>query len=81
MSSDEGLREWLQKIVRFRYSFCLDHYLTAIKYLHGFCFVKGVPVDPESTQTLLERIAFIRHTHYGKTFYLVQNMLSSFCSD
>ncbi|KAJ1716407.1 trimethyllysine dioxygenase TmlH [Aspergillus flavus] len=48
MSSDEGLREWLQKI-----------------YLHGFCFVKGVPVDPESTQTLLERIAFIRHTHYG----------------
>ncbi|KAE8333103.1 hypothetical protein BDV39DRAFT_188642 [Aspergillus sergii] len=34
-------------------------------YLHGFCFVKGVPVDPESTKTLLERIAFIRHTHYG----------------
>ncbi|KAE8372066.1 trimethyllysine dioxygenase TmlH [Aspergillus bertholletiae] len=34
-------------------------------YLHGFCFVKGVPVDPESTKTLLERISFIRHTHYG----------------
>lgn len=31
----------------------------------GFCLVKGVPVDPESTKTLLERIAFIRHTHYG----------------
>ncbi|KAJ5122395.1 Trimethyllysine dioxygenase [Penicillium atrosanguineum] len=31
----------------------------------GFCFVKGVPVDPESTKTLIERIAFIRHTHYG----------------
>lgn len=69
------------KLYVFATPFVLDHYLTAIKYLHGFCFVKGVPVDPESTQTLLERIAFIRHTHYGKTFYLVQNMLSSICSD
>ncbi|KAE8390357.1 P-loop containing nucleoside triphosphate hydrolase protein [Aspergillus alliaceus] len=34
-------------------------------YLFGFSFVKGVPIDPESTKTLLERIAFIRHTHYG----------------
>ncbi|KAL4896537.1 hypothetical protein BDV59DRAFT_170923 [Aspergillus ambiguus] len=34
-------------------------------YVWGFCFVKGVPVDPESTKTLIERIAFIRHTHYG----------------
>ncbi|RHZ56744.1 hypothetical protein CDV55_105293 [Aspergillus turcosus] len=34
-------------------------------YKWGFCFVKGVPVDPESTKALLERIAFIRHTHYG----------------
>jgi hypothetical protein len=25
-------------------------------------------VDPESTKALLERIAFIRHTHYGNTF-------------
>ncbi|KAJ5679098.1 Trimethyllysine dioxygenase [Penicillium macrosclerotiorum] len=31
----------------------------------GFCFIKGVPVDPASTKTLIERIAFIRHTHYG----------------
>ncbi|KAJ5364303.1 Trimethyllysine dioxygenase [Penicillium cataractarum] len=31
----------------------------------GFCFVKGVPVNPESTKTLIERISFIRHTHYG----------------
>lgn len=27
--------------------------------------MKGVPVNPESTKTLIERIAFIRHTHYG----------------
>ncbi|RDW60101.1 trimethyllysine dioxygenase [Coleophoma crateriformis] len=32
----------------------------------GFCFVDGCPVSPEKTQELLERIAFIRVTHYGK---------------
>ncbi|EAS32512.3 trimethyllysine dioxygenase [Coccidioides immitis RS] len=32
---------------------------------YGFCFVKGCPVDPEATKKLLERIAFIRPTHYG----------------
>lgn len=36
----------------------------------GFCFVKGVPVDPESTKALIERIAFVRHTHYGILVYL-----------
>ncbi|KAL2824626.1 hypothetical protein BDW59DRAFT_84034 [Aspergillus cavernicola] len=34
-------------------------------YDWGFCFVKDTPVDPESTEALLKRIAFIRHTHYG----------------
>ncbi|KAJ5760210.1 Trimethyllysine dioxygenase, partial [Penicillium odoratum] len=34
-------------------------------YSVGFCFIKGVPVDPEATKQLIERIAFIRHTHYG----------------
>ncbi|KAJ5611666.1 Trimethyllysine dioxygenase [Penicillium herquei] len=33
--------------------------------INGFCFVKGVPVTPEATKTLIERISFIRHTHYG----------------
>ncbi|KAI9840536.1 MAG: 26S proteasome regulatory subunit 6A [Sclerophora amabilis] len=32
---------------------------------HGFCYVEGCPVSPEKTQELLERIAFIRTTHYG----------------
>ncbi|PQE12907.1 trimethyllysine dioxygenase protein [Rutstroemia sp. NJR-2017a BBW] len=31
----------------------------------GFCFVDGVPVCPHKTQELLERISFVRHTHYG----------------
>lgn len=32
---------------------------------YGFCFVDGVPVTPEDTKSLVERIAFIRPTHYG----------------
>ncbi|ELR02262.1 hypothetical protein GMDG_05332 [Pseudogymnoascus destructans 20631-21] len=35
---------------------------------HGFCFVDGCPVSPEKTEELLNRIAFIRETHYG-AFY------------
>ncbi|TKA64333.1 hypothetical protein B0A49_08291 [Cryomyces minteri] len=31
----------------------------------GFCYVDGCPATPEATQELLEKIAFIRHTHYG----------------
>lgn len=31
----------------------------------GFCFVDECPVTEQATQELLERIAFIRHTHYG----------------
>ncbi|PBP28767.1 Trimethyllysine dioxygenase [Diplocarpon rosae] len=31
----------------------------------GFCYVDGCPVTPEATKELLERIAFIRVTHYG----------------
>ncbi|OJJ05413.1 hypothetical protein ASPVEDRAFT_198502 [Aspergillus versicolor CBS 583.65] len=34
-------------------------------YDWGFCFVRGTPVNPESTEALLKRIAYIRHTHYG----------------
>ncbi|GLA05772.1 hypothetical protein AnigIFM60653_006283 [Aspergillus niger] len=35
-------------------------------YDWGFAFVQGVPTNPESTEALLKRIAFIRNTHYGK---------------
>ncbi|PWY76290.1 trimethyllysine dioxygenase TmlH [Aspergillus heteromorphus CBS 117.55] len=34
-------------------------------YKEGFCFVTDVPRDPRSTKKLLERIAFVRETHYG----------------
>lgn len=32
---------------------------------YGYCYVKDVPTNPEATKALLERIAFIRVTHYG----------------
>ncbi|KNZ77585.1 Trimethyllysine dioxygenase [Termitomyces sp. J132] len=31
----------------------------------GFSLVQGIPVTPEDTQKLVERIGFIRQTHYG----------------
>lgn len=33
----------------------------------GFCFVAGCPATSDDTQALIERIAFIRTTHYGKS--------------
>jgi trimethyllysine dioxygenase len=48
MKSDEGLRDWLEKIKKY-----------------GFCYVENTPVTPEDTKKLLERIAYIRNTHYG----------------
>ena len=38
---------------------------TALIAEHGFSFVDGCPATPEATEKLLERIAFIRITHYG----------------
>ncbi|KAF7312126.1 hypothetical protein MIND_00225000 [Mycena indigotica] len=32
----------------------------------GFCFVSGVPPNPEATEKLSQRIGFIRETQYGK---------------
>lgn len=74
MSTDEALLLWLDKIVcvnlgrmiilrELLFLFQAD----IMKYRHGYSFVKGVPVDPESTKRLIERIAFIRHTHYGSS--------------
>lgn len=33
----------------------------------GFCFVDGCPPTSEDTQALIERITFIRNTHYGES--------------
>jgi trimethyllysine dioxygenase len=38
---------------------------TSLIHRFGFSYVDGVPPTPEATQSLLERISFIRHTHYG----------------
>ncbi|KAL9114023.1 MAG: hypothetical protein Q9227_001795 [Pyrenula ochraceoflavens] len=35
------------------------------KWQLGFCFVDDTPPTPEATEELLNRIAFIRSTHYG----------------
>jgi trimethyllysine dioxygenase len=32
---------------------------------YGFCYVENTPLSPEETQKLIERIAYIRNTHYG----------------
>jgi trimethyllysine dioxygenase len=42
-----------------------NSFATNTKYQHGFCLVTGVPVDPETTEKLVERITYIRPTHYG----------------
>ncbi|KAK3327883.1 trimethyllysine dioxygenase [Cercophora scortea] len=49
MADDRGVAELTSKIRKY-----------------GFAFVKGTPYDdPKYTKELLERIAFIRETHYG----------------
>jgi trimethyllysine dioxygenase len=43
----------------------------------GFCYVEGTPTDdPLDTKILLERIAFIRETHYGGFYDFTANMAS-----
>ncbi|KAF7505914.1 hypothetical protein GJ744_012449 [Endocarpon pusillum] len=34
-------------------------------YQYGFSFVTDCPLTPSATRSLLERIAFVQHTHYG----------------
>ncbi|KAI9764410.1 MAG: hypothetical protein M1840_008433 [Geoglossum simile] len=42
----------------------------------GFCYVDGCPVSPEKTQGLLERISFIRPTHYGGFYDFTADLAS-----
>jgi trimethyllysine dioxygenase len=32
---------------------------------YGFCYIENTPVTPEETEKLLQRIAYVRNTHYG----------------
>ncbi|KAI8960542.1 Trimethyllysine dioxygenase [Daldinia sp. FL1419] len=42
---------------------------------HGFAFVTGVPIgSAEPTQKLLEKIAFIRQTHYGGFYDFIPDL-------
>jgi hypothetical protein len=65
MSDDRSLSNWLQLIVYLPSISLYAWFANALQFTRGFCFVDGVPVSPEATQGLIERIAFIRHTHYG----------------
>ncbi|EXJ87861.1 hypothetical protein A1O1_04788 [Capronia coronata CBS 617.96] len=42
----------------------LKHFLQNI-HTYGLCFMPETPATPEATQSLIERIAHIRATHYG----------------
>ncbi|KAK1519295.1 trimethyllysine dioxygenase [Colletotrichum abscissum] len=49
--------------------------LTNLIREYGFAFVDGTPYDtPEPTQRVLERIAFIRETHYGGFYDFVPDL-------
>ncbi|KAI9706521.1 MAG: hypothetical protein M1836_003527 [Candelina mexicana] len=66
MASDGGVCDWTKKIVHSRCSYQhLELTNSNKKARYGFCYVEGCPITPQATQKLLERIAFIRHTHYG----------------
>ncbi|KAL8920857.1 MAG: hypothetical protein Q9208_006029 [Pyrenodesmia sp. 3 TL-2023] len=42
----------------------------------GFCFVDGCPVTSDDTQALIERISFIRTTHYGGFWRFTSDLAS-----
>ncbi|EOO01435.1 putative trimethyllysine dioxygenase protein [Phaeoacremonium minimum UCRPA7] len=49
--------------------------LTSLIRQYGFAFVDGTPYDdPEQTKKLLERIAFIRETHYGGFYDFIPDL-------
>lgn len=56
-----------------------DSVLGLLRHLrkYGFCYVKDTPFnDPLHTQKLLERIAFIRETHYGGFYDFTADLAS-----
>ncbi|RPB11561.1 Trimethyllysine dioxygenase [Morchella conica CCBAS932] len=45
-------------------------------YIYGFCYINGVPVNPDATKALIERIAHIQHTHYGGFWSFTSDLAS-----
>ncbi|KAF1842032.1 Trimethyllysine dioxygenase [Cucurbitaria berberidis CBS 394.84] len=43
---------------------------------YGFCYVDDTPITPKATKGLLERIAFIRNTHYGGFYDFTADLAS-----
>ncbi|KAJ5085377.1 Trimethyllysine dioxygenase [Penicillium argentinense] len=69
-TADEARIEWEDVYPEVVYGEVMKKEASVLDWLekiqsYGFCFIKGVPVDPESTKSLIERIAFVRYTHYG----------------
>jgi trimethyllysine dioxygenase len=64
MASDKGVADWTSKIV-LPSPTAWTRSANKEQRKFGFCFVDGCPISPEKTQALLERISFIRPTHYG----------------
>ncbi|KAI9821378.1 MAG: hypothetical protein M1832_003384 [Thelocarpon impressellum] len=50
-------------------------WLAAVR-LYGFCYVDDSPATPEATEKLLERITFIRLTHYGGFYDFTADLAS-----
>lgn len=66
LPDDSGVAELLEKIVRQLPGKSALLLLTIAQKRHGFAFVDNTPYeDPQDTKRLLERISFIRETHYG----------------
>lgn len=53
-----------------------DNHLTVFQRIHGFCYIDGTPPDPETTEKLLRKIAFIRETHYGGFYDFTADLAS-----
>lgn len=66
MSNEAGVKIWLTQLVSL-VQHVSAHNLTNQQRQYGFSYVENCPIDSEASKELLQRIAFVRNTHYGKT--------------
>ena len=65
MDSNQGVAEWTTLLVKHLIIYPLRGSLYNQRRF-GFSYVDNCPPTPSATKQLLERISFIRQTHYGK---------------
>lgn len=65
MESEEGVYEWVKRVVRPPTPPLPVSLIHRTQDKFGFSLVSGIPPTSEATDALLRRIAFIRETHYG----------------